>query len=124
MKRLLALVLLVGLTASSAIPLHAQQMSVAEIQRKSAKETRKQQKLMKKNARLQQKAQKRAAKAQQKSVKAAQKADAKANRQLHQKYPRGPSPTTSRHFSRLYRDLSDAAGAILLPVPTASVCFG
>ena len=85
MKRLLALVLLVGLTASCVIALHAQHMSVAEYQRKSAKEARKQQKLMKKNARLQQKAQKRAAKAQQKSLKAAQKADAKANRQLHQK---------------------------------------
>ena len=80
MKRLLALVLLVGLTASGAIPLRAQQMSVAEYQRESAKEARKQQKLMKKNARLQRKAQKRAAKAQQKSLKAARKADAKANR--------------------------------------------
>jgi hypothetical protein len=85
MKRLLALVLLVGLTASCAIPLHAERMSVAEYQPKSAKEARKRQKLMKKNARLQRKAQKRAAKAQQKSLKAAQKADAKANRQLHQK---------------------------------------
>jgi hypothetical protein len=85
MKPLLALVLLVGLTASDAIPLHAQQMSVAEYQRQSAKEAGKQQKLMNKNARLQRKAQKRADKAQQKSLKAAQKADAKANRQLHQK---------------------------------------
>jgi uncharacterized protein HemX len=87
MKRLLALVLLVGLAASCVTPLHAQQMSVAESQRKSAKEVRKQEKLMKKNARLQQKAQKRAAKAQQKSLKAAQKADAKANRQLQQRSP-------------------------------------
>ena len=85
MKRLLTLVLFVGLTASSAIPLHAQQMSVAQYQRNSAKEARKQQKLTKKNAKLQRKVQKRAAKAQQKSLKAAQKADAKANRQLHQK---------------------------------------
>ena len=85
MKRLLALVLLVRLTASCVIPLHAQQMSVAEYQRQSAKEAGKQQKLMNKNARLQRKAQKRADKAQQKSLKAAQKADAKANRQLHQK---------------------------------------
>jgi hypothetical protein len=83
MKRLVALVLLVGLAASYAIPLRAQQMSVAEYQRKSAKDARKQQKLMKKNARLQQKAQKRVARAQKKSLKAAQKADAKANRQLH-----------------------------------------
>ena len=85
MKRLLALVLLVGLTASWAIALHAQQMSVAEYQRSSGKAAKKQQKLMKKNARLQRKAQKRAAKAQQKSLKAAQKADPKANQQLHQK---------------------------------------
>jgi hypothetical protein len=85
MKRLLALVLLMGLTASCAIPLRAQQMSVAQYQRNSAKEARKQQKLTKKNAKQQRKAQKRAAKAQQKSLKAAQKADAKANRQLHQK---------------------------------------
>jgi hypothetical protein len=85
MNRLLALGLLVGLTASCAIPPHAQQMSVAEYQRNSAKAAGKQQKLIKKNARLQRKAQKRAAKAQQKSLKAAQKADAKANQQLHQK---------------------------------------
>jgi hypothetical protein len=85
MKPLLALVLLVGLTTSDVIPLHAQQMSVAEYQRQSAKEARKQQELMNKNARLQRKAPKRADKAQQKSLKAAQKADAKANRQLHQK---------------------------------------
>ena len=85
MKRFPTLVLLVGLTTSCAIPLHAQQVSVAEYQRKSGKEARKQQKLMKKNAGLQQKAQKRAAKAQQKSLKAAQKADAKTNRQLRQK---------------------------------------
>jgi hypothetical protein len=82
-KRLLAVVLLMGWSASYAPPVHAQQMSVAEYQRKSAKDARKQQKLMKKNARLQQKAQKRAAKVQQKQLRAAQKADAKANRQLH-----------------------------------------
>ena len=85
MKRLLAPVLLVALTASYAIPVRAQFMSVAEAQRKSAKDARKQQKLMKKNAKLQRKAQKRAAKAQRKSLKAAQKADAKANRRLHQR---------------------------------------
>jgi hypothetical protein len=85
MKRLLALVLLAGLTASSAIPLHAQHMSAAPYQRNSAKEARKQQKLTKKNAKLQRKVLKRAAKAQQKSLKGAQKADAKANRQLRQK---------------------------------------
>jgi len=85
MKRFLALVLLVGLTASWAIPLHGQPMGVAKYRHQSSKEARKQQKLMKKNAKLQQKAQKRTAKAQQKSLKAAQKADAKANRQLRQK---------------------------------------
>ena len=85
MKRLLALGLLVGLTASSAIPLRAQQMSVAQYQRNSTKEARKQQKLTKKNAKSQRKIQKRAAKAQKKSLKAAQKSDAKANQQLRQK---------------------------------------
>jgi hypothetical protein len=85
MKRLLALVLLVGLTASCASRLRAQQMSVAQYQRDSAKEARKQQKLTKKNGKVQRKVLKRAAKAQQKSLKAAQKADAKANRQLRQK---------------------------------------
>lgn len=85
MKRVFAFVLLLGLAASWAMPLRAQQMSVAEYQRKSAKDARKQQKLTKKNAKLQQKSQKRAAKAQQKSLKAGQKNDAKANRQLHQK---------------------------------------
>jgi hypothetical protein len=85
MKRLLAIGLLVGLTSSCAIPVHAQQMSVAQYQRNSTKEARKQQKLTKKNAKRQRKIQKRAAKAQQKSLKAAQKADAKANRQLRHK---------------------------------------
>ena len=84
-KCLLAIVLLAGWSASYALPVHAQQMSVAEYQRKSAKDARKQQKLMAKNARLQRKAQKRAAKMQQKQLRAGQKADAKANRQLHQR---------------------------------------
>jgi hypothetical protein len=83
MKRLLALGLLVGLTGSCAMPVHAQRMSLAEAQRQSAKEARKQQRLMKKNAKLQRKAQKRAAKAQQKSLRATQKADSKANRHFH-----------------------------------------
>ena len=55
-ETLLALVWLMG-WSSYAPPIHAQQMSVAEYQRKSAKDARKQQKLMRKNARLQQKAQ-------------------------------------------------------------------
>jgi hypothetical protein len=85
MKSLIALLLLVGITAPCAIPLLAQQMSSAQYQRNSAKEARKQQKLTKKNAKQQRKIQKRAAKAQQKSLKAAQKSDAKANRQLRHK---------------------------------------
>ena len=85
MKRLLALGLLVGLTASCATPLLAQKMSAAQYQRNSTKDARKQQKLTKKNAKQQRKIQKRAAKAQQKSLKAAQKSDAKANRQLHRR---------------------------------------
>lgn len=85
MKRLLALVSLAGITALCAPPLPAQQMSVAEYQRKSAKEARKQQKLMKKEAKLEKKILKRAAKEQQKSLKAAKKADAKANRQIQRK---------------------------------------
>lgn len=82
LKRSIGLALLL-LSAHCAPPARAQQMSVAEYQRKSAKDAKKQQKLTKKNAKLQQKAQKRAAKTQQKSLKAGQKADAKANRQLH-----------------------------------------
>jgi hypothetical protein len=85
MKRLLALGLLVELTVSCAFPLHAQQMSVQQYQRNSAKEARKQQKLTKKNAKQQRKILKRAAKAQQKSLNAAQKSDAKANQQLRQR---------------------------------------
>ena len=85
MKRFLALGLLVGFTASCAVPLHAQQMSVVQYQGNSAKEARKQQKLTKKNAKQQRKVLKRAAKAQKKSLKAAQKSDAKANQQLRQK---------------------------------------
>jgi|GEM_PF-3163933 hypothetical protein len=82
MKRLLALVSLLGITALCAPPLRAQGMSVAEYQRKSAKDARKQQKLMKKEAKRQKKILKRAAKAQKKSLEAARKADAKANRQI------------------------------------------
>ena len=84
MKRLLAPLLLVGLTASCAIPVCAQ-MTAAQYQGNSAKAARKQQKLAKKNAKQQRKILKRAAKAQKKSLKAAQKSDAKANRQLRQR---------------------------------------
>jgi hypothetical protein len=82
MKRLLPLVSLLGIIALGVPPLHAQQMSVAEYQRKSAQEARKQQKFWKKNAKLQKKILKRAAKEQKKSLDAARKADAKATRQL------------------------------------------
>jgi len=83
MKRVAAIVLLAALSGSWAIPAEAQQMSVAEYQRKSAKDAKKQQKMQAKSAKLQAKAQKKADKAQKKQLKAGQKADAKANRQLH-----------------------------------------
>lgn len=82
MKRLLAHVSLLGITALCVPPLHAQQMSVTEYQRKSAKESRKQQKLMKKEAKREKKILKRAAKEQKKSLEAARKNDARANRHL------------------------------------------
>jgi hypothetical protein len=81
-KRAAALALLIALSGSWAVTTKAQQMSVAEYQRKSAKDAKKQQKLQKKAAKQQAKAQKKAAKAQKKQLKAARKADAKANRQL------------------------------------------
>jgi Skp family chaperone for outer membrane proteins len=83
MKRVVAFVLLAVLSGSWEIPARAQQMSVAEYQRKSAKDAKKQQKMQAKSAKLQAKAQKKADKAQKKQLKAGQKADAKANRQLH-----------------------------------------
>lgn len=82
-KRIAAFVLLAGLSAYIPQPARAQQMSVAEYQRKSAKDAKKQQKIQKKMAKQQAKADKKAARAQQKSLKKDQKADAKANRQLH-----------------------------------------
>jgi Protein of unknown function (DUF2756) len=82
MKRLLALVSLLGIAALCGPLLRAQQMNVAEYQRKSAKDARKQQKLMKKEAKREKKILKRAAKEQKKSLEAARKNDAKANRHL------------------------------------------
>jgi hypothetical protein len=82
MKRAAILVLFAVLSGSCTATAKAQQMSVAQYQRKSAKDARKQQKAFKRGAKLQQKAQKRAAKAQAKSLKAGRKADAKANRQI------------------------------------------
>jgi hypothetical protein len=83
MKRVATFALLLALSASCAIPAYSQQMSVAQYQRKSAKNAKEQQKQQKKSAKAQAKAQKKANKAQQKQLKAGQKADAKANRQLH-----------------------------------------
>lgn len=76
---------LVLVTASVAwcAPARAQQMSVAEYQKKSAKAGKQQQKNLQKQAKAQQKAQKKAEKAQKKQLQQARKADAKANRQLH-----------------------------------------
>jgi hypothetical protein len=78
-----AIVLLLALGSSPAIATPPQQMSVAEYQRKSAKDAKKQQKIQKKVAKQQQKAQKNAEKAAAKAQRKSQKADAKANRQLH-----------------------------------------
>jgi lipopolysaccharide export LptBFGC system permease protein LptF len=83
MRRIVAFALLVAVSGSWVIPATAQQMSVAQYQRKSAKDAEKQQKLQKKAAKQQAKTQKKANKAQNKQLKAARKADAKANRQLH-----------------------------------------
>jgi hypothetical protein len=83
MKRVAAFALLIALSSSWAAPAPAQQMSVAQYQRKSEKDAKRQQKLQKKAAKRQAKAQKKANKAQKKQLKAGQKADAKANRQLH-----------------------------------------
>lgn len=81
-KRVAGIALLIALSGVRAVTVKAQQMSVAEYQRKSAKDAKKQQNLQKKAAKQQAKAQKKAAKAQKKQLKAARKADAKANRQL------------------------------------------
>jgi hypothetical protein len=83
MKHIAAFGLLILMSGSWVKPTTAQQMSVAQYQRKSAKDAQKQQQLQKKAAKQQAKTQKKADKAQKKQLKAAQKADAKANRQLH-----------------------------------------
>lgn len=83
-RRIAALVLLLALCGSCVIGTPAQQMSVAQYQRKSAKDAKKQQKLQKKAAAQQRKAQKKTEKAQKKQLEKGRKADAKANRQLHQ----------------------------------------
>ena len=58
-------------------------MSVAEYQKKSAKDAKKQEKLRKKAAKQQAKAQKKTNKAQAKQLKKDRKANEKANRKLH-----------------------------------------
>jgi hypothetical protein len=83
MKRVAALALLLTFSSAVSTPVEGQQMSVAQQQRKSAKDAKRQEELQKKAAKQQAKAQKKAEKAQKKQLKAAQKADAKANRQLH-----------------------------------------
>ena len=81
-KNLGAIVLLMALGSSPTVARQPQQMSVAEYQRKSAKDAKKQQKIQKKVAKQQQKAQKLAEKAAAKAQRKSLKADAKANRQL------------------------------------------
>jgi hypothetical protein len=83
MRRWGAWLVLVAASAMWCAPVRAQQMSVAEYQKKSAKAGRQQQKDMQKQAKQRAKAQKKAQKAQAKQLKQARKADAKANRQLH-----------------------------------------
>jgi hypothetical protein len=83
MKLVATFALLIALGGSPLLPAPAQQMSVAQQQRKSLKDAKRQQRLDKKAAKQRTKAQKKAEKAQRKQLKQAQKADAKANRQLH-----------------------------------------
>jgi uncharacterized membrane protein YcjF (UPF0283 family) len=77
------LALAAGLSILAPTPLRAQQVSVAQHQKQSAKDAAKQQKLQKKAAKNKAKAQKKAQKAQAKQLKKDRKSDAKANRQLH-----------------------------------------
>jgi Tfp pilus assembly protein PilO len=82
MKRIVALTLLAALTLGWSLPVHAQQMSMQEYSRRSAKLAKKQQKAYKKAAKRQAKAQKKALKAQPKAIQKQSKADAKANRRI------------------------------------------
>jgi len=83
MRRWGAWLVLVAASLAWCAPARAQQMSVAEYQKKSAKAGKQQQKNLQKQAKQQAKAQKKAKKAQEKQLKRDRKADAKANRQLH-----------------------------------------
>lgn len=82
MRRVAGWILLVALSVGWTMPARAQQMSVQEYQRKSAKAGKQQQKMLRKEAKQRAKAQKKAEKAQRKQLKAARKADAKANARL------------------------------------------
>jgi uncharacterized protein HemX len=74
-------ILLVALSAGLVMmpPVRAQQVSVQEYSRKSAKAGKQQQKMLRKAAKQRAKAQKKAEKAQRKQLQAGRKADAKAN---------------------------------------------
>ncbi|MGB7727112.1 MAG: hypothetical protein WBL50_03715 [Candidatus Acidiferrum sp.] len=83
MRRIAGLLVLAGVSLACALPARAQQMSVAEYNKKSAQAGKKQDKDRAKAAKNQQKAQKKAQKAQAKQLKKDRKSDAKANRSLH-----------------------------------------
>jgi regulator of protease activity HflC (stomatin/prohibitin superfamily) len=83
MRRIAGLLVLAGVTLACALPMRAQQMSVAEYNRKSAQAGKKQEKDRAKAAKNQQKAQKKAQKTQAKQLKKDRASDAKANRTLH-----------------------------------------
>jgi uncharacterized protein HemX len=78
-----AVALAVALGGVWVAPARGQQMSVAEYQKKSAKDAKKQEKLRGQAAKKQAKAQKKANKAQAKQLKKDRKSDAKANQKLH-----------------------------------------
>jgi Fe-S cluster assembly ATPase SufC len=71
MKRLLALMLLLGLSIAFATPAGAQRMSNEEYARKSSRASKKQQKMLKKAAKKQRKAMKKYEKAQRKATRKA-----------------------------------------------------
>ena len=81
--RLAVIGALTVLGAAFVPPAGGQRMSVAEYQKKSAKDAKKQEKLRKKAAKQQAKAQKKTNKAQAKQLKKDRKANEKANRKLH-----------------------------------------
>jgi len=82
MKRWGAWLVLVALSVAWCAPARAQQMSVAEYQKKSAKAGKQQEKNREKQAKQQAKAQKKAQQKQAKQLKKDRASDAKADRQL------------------------------------------